>query len=162
MFASIPVSIILKDQIKTFMMAGIVSGTISDFGTIVIRNLVARVGPDPINEFHVSTKRESLCENAPPSPCIPIGMVRWSSSSFRPGCDLKNSVCRMLFQYLCVAPTGPRTAVSHHDRIIPKRAANHMCGSKKGCEVLPGFRGIMDQKNSGAPAGCPNADTRER
>ena len=62
--------------------------TINDFGATVIRNLFARVMPAPSNEFQISTKSESLYENAPPFPCILMGIVGERSAVTSCGNDI--------------------------------------------------------------------------
>ena len=65
----------LNDQLKISKMAFNVSGITSLFLIMVINHLFDIVVPIPRSEFHVSTKSESVVENAPVSPCSPMGIV---------------------------------------------------------------------------------------
>ena len=72
----IPVATTLNDHNYTFKMASMVPRTRPDFLTIVMGNRSSFLEPLPSTEFQVRTTKDSLPENAPPSPCMPTGFVR--------------------------------------------------------------------------------------
>ena len=132
-------------------VASMVPGTMSDFFTTVYTNLFFVVEPVPNREFHVNTYKESCLENAPPSPCIPSGIVR--DGSGKNGWHLTKAESRMEAQNVSAEPSGPWIEDNHICGQHVCKDANHMCGRRNGCFARPALREISWHQNSVAPVG---------
>ena len=122
----------------------------------VYTNLFFVVEPVPTREIYVNTYEESCLGNAPPSLCIPGGIVR--DGSGKNGWLLTKAEPRMEAQNVSAEISGPWIEDNHISGQHLCKDANHMCGRRNGCFARPALSGISCHQNSGAPVDIPNTE----